>query len=284
MPAYFSYLPDIFVGNETADERIDYKLVKNIFRRVQVDSALEKYSTEFEAYVIPEGTRPEMLAYDLFGETELDWVILLTNNMHDIYDDWPKESHVLAEYTEEKYGNWDGVHHWETREVKYNDSVFIKQGIEVNETFRVTLPNGITYSKDQSIYPVSNIEHETYLNEQKRLIVIPNGNLLDFFLEDFSTLVEYKECRELNEEGVKKTAISIVGKFLDRKEYRRSNSSSAAVSETVTSFDYGPTAGGSTTLSAGVGVITTTTVAPTTVSTSSSTSSSSSSSSSSSGY
>ncbi|ARW56953.1 base plate wedge component [Synechococcus phage S-H35] len=274
MPAYFSYLPDIFVGNETADERVDYKLVKNIFRRVQVDAALEKYSTEFEAYVIPEGTRPEMLAYDLFGDSELDWVILLTNNIHDIYDDWPKESHVLANYTEEKYGDWDGVHHWETREVRYNDAIFLQSGIEVNETFRVTLPNGIAYSKEQSIYPVSNIEHETYLNEQKRLIVIPNGNLLDFFLEDFSDLVSYQDCRELNEEGVKKTAISVVGKFLDRKEYRRSTSASASVSETVTSFDYGPT-GGSTTSTAVGNTVTTTTVAPATVSTTSSTSSSS---------
>ena len=276
MPAYFSYLPDIYVGNETADERIDYKLVKNIFRRVAVDSALEKYSTEFEAYVIPEGARPDMLAHRLFGDSELDWVILLTNNIHDIYDDWPKETAVLNEYTEEKYGNWDGVHHWETREVIYNDAVFLERGIEVNETFRVKLPNGITYTKDQSIYPVSNIEHETFLNEKKRLIAIPNGNLLEFFLEDFSDLVSYKDCRELSEEGVKKTAISIVGKFLDRKEYRRNTSAASAAQETVTSFDYGPTVGSVSTLTAGIGVITTTTSASTTASSSSSSSSSSS--------
>ena len=229
MASYFSYLPDIYVGVETADERFDYKLVKNIFRRVVVDQALERYLTEFEAYTIPEGMRPEYLAYRVYGDSELDWVILLTNNIIDIYEQWPREAQVLNDYTVEKYGNWDGIHHWETREIMYNDAVFLKSGVEVNETFRVKLPDGTTLSKEATIYPVSNIEHETYLNEKKRLIVLPSGNLLEFFLEDFEELVDYKACRELDESGVKKTALSIVTRFLDRKEFRRSSRSSTQI-------------------------------------------------------
>lgn len=279
--AYFRNLPDIYVGVETADERFDYKLVKNVFRRVVVDQALEKYSTEFEAYTIPEGMRPEMLAHKLYGDAELDWVILLTNNITDLYDQWPKEDQVLADYVLDTYGSWEGVHHWETREITYNNAIFLHGGIEVNETYRVTLPNGTTLAKSQSIYPVSNMEHETYLNEKKRLIVIPTGNLLEFFVEDFEELVEYQQSKELSEDGTKKTPLSLATRFLDRKEYRRNTSRNVAAQETVTSFDYGPTIGGSTTATAGVGVVTTTTNTSTS---SSATSSSSSSSSSSSGY
>ena len=272
MSKYFQNLPDIYVGVETADERIDHKLVKNVFRRVAVDDAIEKYSTQFEAYTIPEGSRPEMVAFRLFGDAELDWVILLTNNITDLYDQWPKEHQVLSDYVLEQYGSWEGIHHWETREVKYNDAVFVKSGIEVNETYRVTLPNGTTLSKTDSIYPVSNMEHETYLNEQKRLIIIPNGNLLEFFIEDFEDLVAYLPSKELSEDGTKKTPITAASKFLDRKSFRRSTSRSTAAQETVTSFDYGPTTGGST---AGVGTVTTTTSAATTTTSTSSSSSSS---------
>jgi len=272
MSKYFQNLPDIYVGVETADERIDHKLVKNIFRRVAVDEAIEKYSTQFESYTIPEGSRPEMVAFRLFGDAELDWVILLTNNITDLYNQWPKNHQVLSDYVLEQYGSWEGIHHWETREVKYNEAVFVKSGIEVNETYRVTLPNGTTLSKNDSIYPVSNMEHETYLNEQKRLIIIPNGNLLEFFIEDFEDLVAYLPSKELSEDGTKKTPITAASKFLDRKSFRRSTSRSTAAQETVTSFDYGPTTGGST---ASASAVTTTTTASTTTSSTSSSSGSS---------
>ena len=51
--AFFSNLPNVFVGVEGADEIISYKKVKNIFRRVIVQEELQKFSNEFESYYIP---------------------------------------------------------------------------------------------------------------------------------------------------------------------------------------------------------------------------------------
>ena len=48
--------------------------------------------------------------------------------------------------------------------------MFIKEGIEVNSIFRAVLPDGTTKGESDSIYTVSNYEHEQYLNELKRLI------------------------------------------------------------------------------------------------------------------
>ena len=50
--AFFSNLPNVFVGVEGADEIISYKKVKNIFRRVIVQEELQKFSNEFESYYI----------------------------------------------------------------------------------------------------------------------------------------------------------------------------------------------------------------------------------------
>ena len=76
--AFFSNLPNVFVGVEGADEIISYKKVKNIFRRVIVQEQLQKFSNEFESYYIREGERPDMIANTYYGTPELDWVILLS--------------------------------------------------------------------------------------------------------------------------------------------------------------------------------------------------------------
>lgn len=228
MASYFSHLPKIYVGQEDANENFSYQLVRNIFRRVILEEKLEKYTNSYESFYIPEGMRPEMVAYTFYRDAELDWIILLANNIVDPYEDWPKDKEVLNNYVLEKYGNWDSTHHWETNKIEYNGATFIAEGIEVTEDFRAVLPDGTVLSQGQSIYPVSNIEHETYLNEKKRLIGIPNNRYVEFFKEKFASLVAYQKCPEIQPDGHKKTPISGASKFIDRATYRKSTSSTVA--------------------------------------------------------
>ena len=90
MASYFSHLPNIYVGQDK-DEVLSFQLVKNIFRRVVVNEDLEKYSSLFEAFYIPEGMRPDAVAQKFYGDPELEWIILLANDMIDPYEDWPKD-------------------------------------------------------------------------------------------------------------------------------------------------------------------------------------------------
>ncbi|AHB80638.1 base plate wedge component [Synechococcus phage S-MbCM6] len=228
MASYFSHLPKIYVGQEDNNENFSYQLVSNIFRRVILEEKLEKYTNSYESFYIPEGMRPEMVAHTFYKDAELDWVILLANNIIDIYEDWPKNRNTLSQFVLEKYGDWDSTHHWETNEVKYDGAVFVKEGIEVNADFRATLPDGTILSQFDSIYPVSNIEHETYLNEKKRLIGIPNNRYVEFFKEKFASLVAYKKCAEIQPDGHKKTTISGASRYIDRATFRKSTSSTVA--------------------------------------------------------
>ena len=51
MAGYFSYFPNVYVGEGVSEsEAYRYRLVKNIFRRVKVREDLDKYVTSFEAY------------------------------------------------------------------------------------------------------------------------------------------------------------------------------------------------------------------------------------------
>ena len=85
--SYFSYFPNVYVGEGiTDDESVKYRLVKNIFRKVKARSDLNQYATLFESYSVQDGDTPTSLAYKLFDDQYLDWVIILIN---DIIDDRP---------------------------------------------------------------------------------------------------------------------------------------------------------------------------------------------------
>ena len=252
MSKFFSNLPNVYVGVEGADEIISYKKVKNIFRRVEVQETLQKYSNQFESYFIREGERPDMIANEYFGDPELDWVILLANNIVDPYQDWPIDSNTLREMALEKYTNIDAVHHWETKPIKNGTIEVVKGGVEVNETYRAVL-TGNTLTKDQSIYSVSNMEHETYLNEGKRLIAMPSTEMVDFFEDQFADLVDYEPSKEVDRKGDKKTKNSFASRFLDRADYRRSAPTTVSRTGEATganvTYDNGPS---STTATQGV--------------------------------
>lgn len=279
---YFSNLPNIYVGEGVSDdESFKYRLVKNIFRRVKARDDLNRYTTLFESYSIRPGETPSTLANRIYGDPELDWCILLVNNIIDVYDEWPKSEDELQTYINTAYSDPDAVHHYETQEVLYSGIVLYKEGIEVTEDFRAVMPDGTTLSQSESIYPVSNYEHETFLNEQKRLIVLPKTAMIDLMVAEFPDLVAYETNVELDSLGNKRTPIDLSSKFISSTGgYSTGSASRTSDIGPVTSFDYGPT---NTANTATAGVVTSTSVTGNTITTTTSSSSSSSSSGSSGG-
>ena len=49
---------------------------------------MQKYATAFEEFYIPEGVRPDNVAQQFYGDPELDWIVLISNNITDIYSQW----------------------------------------------------------------------------------------------------------------------------------------------------------------------------------------------------
>ena len=85
MATFFSNLPIVFIADSKPDKAITYTQTKNIFRRVILEESLQKFATSFEEYVIPEGDRPDNVAQQFYGDSELDWIILISNNIIDTY-------------------------------------------------------------------------------------------------------------------------------------------------------------------------------------------------------
>ena len=77
--AYFQELPNIsypslLSANNKVEDRI---IVKNLFKRSKLRSDVDQAITAFNYYYIEQGMRPDTLAQELYGDSELDWVVFL---------------------------------------------------------------------------------------------------------------------------------------------------------------------------------------------------------------
>ena len=62
-------------------------------------------AVEFSPYVIQEGERPDGVSQKLYGDSKYAWILLLINNIGDIYQDWPKSNATFERYIIQKYGS-----------------------------------------------------------------------------------------------------------------------------------------------------------------------------------
>lgn len=156
---YFKELPNLQVVNRTknkisSDEVI---VIKNLFKRPKIREDFLSVFSAFEYYSILENERPEQIAEKVYGDSELDWVILIANNITNINDQWPMTLDSFNNYLLDKYGSeerFSEIKHYETLSVKdpYNREVF-PEGLIVDEAFynapefesMDSMPPGITF-------------------------------------------------------------------------------------------------------------------------------------------
>lgn len=195
---YFRELPNVqyqsFLSNKQSSQ--DYILVKNIFRRAKIRDDLQNVFTIFNKYEIVDGTRPELVAEEIYGSVEYDWVVIISAGITNIRNEWPLSNQELYKYCERIYDNINAVHHYETKEVKDDKGRLILQaGQIVGSNF--TIPNPI--SPTQLISPVvavSNYEYETIKNNEKSLIYLLKPEYLQTVLKDIRRELFYDESSQ----------------------------------------------------------------------------------------
>ena len=156
------------------------KLMPNILRRVKLRASIKSGGMLFDKYDVKEGEKPEDVAFKWFGDPELHWVILMTNNVTDRYYDWPMNQAQFAEYLNDKYSNPDAIHHYE---VTKDSGRTTGQGpsdyshlVEVN-------------SDTDNAVSVSFREYEEREQDKKRQIQLLNKSLLGDFVAEFDRLI-----------------------------------------------------------------------------------------------
>ena len=205
---YFRELPELDYQSflSDSDSSSNYLRVKNLFRRCKLRDDLQSVFTVFNKYEIVEGARPDTVAEELYGDAELDWVVLMTAGIINVRNEWPLSDRQIYNYSLEIYGTQlNDVHHYETREVKdANGRLILPKGKVVDSTFRI--PNPDFYIETISpINGISNYEYEVRKNDAKRSIFLLKESYLQQFLNDMREEMIYSRSSEYVNENLIRT-------------------------------------------------------------------------------
>jgi hypothetical protein len=205
---YFRELPDLqyqsFLSDSLSSQ--SYLTVKNLFRRNKLRDDLSGVFTLFNKYEIPEGSRPELVAEEFYGDAELDWVVLMTAGILNVRDEWPLSNYHLYKYAEEEHGTaLNDVHHYETKEVKdANGRLILPKEKVVDSNF--TIPDPADYSATLNpVRSVTNWEYEVRENDKKSSIYLLRREYLQQFLNDMRQIMLYDRSSEYVTEDLIRT-------------------------------------------------------------------------------
>ena len=200
---YFRELPDLLYPSFLNDKSssLDFVEVKNIFRRVKLRDDLQSNFTLFNKYQIPEGSRPDTVAEELYGSANFDWIVLTIAGIINVRNEWPLSNRDLFKYASNKYGNsLNSNRFFETTEVKDSKGrLILSKGKIVDSNFTMPKPGAPTATLNP-VVGISNFEYETRLNDEKRNIFILREEYLQEFLDDMREIMTYAESSEYLDE------------------------------------------------------------------------------------
>jgi hypothetical protein len=199
---YFRQLPDFdYISRVPENTEIDtYIRVKNLFKRVKIREDIFQNLAYFTNYKIIGDERPDQVAQKIYDDQNLDWVVLLSNNIVSVHDEWPLPQNILDQYLLEKYGSYDelySVKYYES--VEYKDSlgsVILPGGLKVDQDYSFTyydigLGSDITVTNITK--EVTNYDYEIKKEDDKRNIFLIKPLYLSVVLDDIKSTMEYKK-------------------------------------------------------------------------------------------
>ena len=208
--SYFRQLPDLDYPSLANDRTsaYDYKIVKNIFKRAVIRDDIFDEITAFTKYSVIGDERPDQIAYKFYGDSGLDWVVLTTNNIVHLRDEWPMGNQDFLTYINGKYTDQElsNIHHYETEILRNSRGQLIQpEGLKVPAGHSITFIDNGVLRTESKIKQVTFLEHETNLNDAKRNINILKDEYLTSFLENFSNIMTYEESSQYINDNLKKT-------------------------------------------------------------------------------
>ena len=202
MSSYFQRVPDFNYVSRLPDSKIgDYVRVKNLFKKGKIREDIFQNVAFFEKYKIVGDDRPDNVAFEVYDDSSLDWVILLSNNILNIQSEWPLPQTDFDRFVLDKYGDYDtlynGIHHYETTEVKNTQGVtIVPAGLQVDASYSVSYYD---FFIEQQIttgnisIPVTNYEYEEKIDDNKRNIFLLKPRFLNIVFDDMEEIMQYKK-------------------------------------------------------------------------------------------
>ncbi len=200
--SYFRNIPDFnYVSRLDGQKNIsEYSLVKNLFKRAKIRDEIFNDLSYFTKYKVVGDDRPDQVAYELYGDSRYDWVVLLANNTMNVASEWPKDQVSFYNYMIRKYGDeskFNDVHHYETIDVVDSlGRIVIRGGLEVPQDYVISYyDSGLDaqVTTTESTVPFTNYEYEVSLEDDKRNIFVLKPEFLAVIRNDLEEIMPYTE-------------------------------------------------------------------------------------------
>ncbi len=202
MSNYFRRLPNFEYVSRLPDAKIgDYITVKNLFKKAKLREDIFQDIAFFQKYKITGNDRPDNVAFEIYNDSSLDWLVLTCNNILNIQSEWPLPQQQFDNYLLDKYGDYDtlysGIHHYETVEEKNSQGVtIVPAGLKVESDYSVSyydyfIDSQIT--KTNLVTPITNYEYEDKLEDAKRNIYLLKPRYLNIVFDDLDEMMAYEK-------------------------------------------------------------------------------------------
>ena len=216
---YFRELPNIAYQSPLLHKNSsrDFLLIKNIFRRTKLYDFLENSVSLLEKFTIGDGDRPDTIAEQMYGDSSLDYIIVLIAGITNIVDEWPLQDYQVYDYALQKYGSeekMNEIRYYETLEIIDDQGrQIVPPKLIVDADFKVDgtvnkFPSSTRYTlkaltgnrqlddkdefsvaTDNIARAVTNLEYEYTINEEKREINVLSPGYVLLFINDLRDFV-----------------------------------------------------------------------------------------------
>lgn len=147
----------------------NYQLVTNITFRFGFIKEILNNISAYYFYRIKDGERPEILAENIYNNSEAYWIILMANDMYDPQYDWPLDYKTFQKYIIKKYGSTEwaktNYHHYE-KIVRRTESL---SGITTENRFWIDYNSNMEPSADSEEYTADSTE--IYVDSDNNVLV-----------------------------------------------------------------------------------------------------------------
>jgi len=200
---YFDLFPNVDLPS-FSDKRkssYDYITIKNLFKRAKIRDDIYGSVTAFSKYVVVGDERPDNVAHKIYEDQNLDWVVLLSNNMINVRDEWPMSQFDFQRFLDNKYdkNQLGEIHHYETKEIRNsNGNLLLQAGLIVDSDFTFKYSDddtGLNHSVN-NVTSVSNLQFEIQKNDEKRTINVLRKKYIGLIIDDLRQIMRYTDSSQ----------------------------------------------------------------------------------------
>ncbi len=209
---YFNRIPNLQYPslNPESNSLFDSDLIKNFFVRPKISEDVFNRVNFYQKYKVLGNERPDNIATKIYDDPDLDWLILLANNIVDFYNEWPIQDNQFYEYLDKKYkgNNFNDIYYYETTEVKDNKNrIIVKSKIKVPSDFSIVHPD--TLATITPVKAISYLDYERQKNDDKRNILLIKTQYVPRIKDEFQNLT-YKRSSQFIDKKTKKVNYSTI--------------------------------------------------------------------------